>query len=111
MGAGFRWPYDIHSFVDVAPILANADYRVLIPYLRGYGDTRFLSSDTPRKRPTCSGGYRCDQLSGCAQSPEGPRCGVRLGRQNGEPDGVSLARARQSPGRGERLSRCEPGRR
>ena len=42
------WPYDIHSFVDVAPILANAGYRVLIPYLRGYGETRFLSSDTPR---------------------------------------------------------------
>jgi pimeloyl-ACP methyl ester carboxylesterase len=42
------WPYDIYSFVDVAPILANAGYRVLIPYLRGYGETRFLSSDTPR---------------------------------------------------------------
>jgi len=42
------WPYDIHSFVDVAPILANASYRVLIPYVRGYGETRFLSSDTPR---------------------------------------------------------------
>ncbi|MEH2549905.1 pimeloyl-ACP methyl ester carboxylesterase [Bradyrhizobium sp. AZCC 2262] len=42
------WPYDIHAFVDVAPILANAGYRVLIPYLRGYGETRFLSADTPR---------------------------------------------------------------
>jgi len=42
------WPYDIHSFADVAPILADAGYRVLIPYLRGYGETRFLSSDTPR---------------------------------------------------------------
>ncbi len=42
------WPYDIYSFVDVAPILAAAGYRVIIPYLRGYGDTRFLSSDTPR---------------------------------------------------------------
>src|SRR5580704_9524874 len=42
------WPYDIHSFVDVAPILADAGYRVLIPYVRGYGETRFLSSDTPR---------------------------------------------------------------
>jgi pimeloyl-ACP methyl ester carboxylesterase len=42
------WPYDIHSFVDVAPILAKAGYRVLIPYLRGYGETRFLSPDTPR---------------------------------------------------------------
>jgi pimeloyl-ACP methyl ester carboxylesterase len=42
------WPYDIHSFVDVAPILADAGYRVLIPYLRGYGETRFLSAETPR---------------------------------------------------------------
>src|SRR5262249_4753104 len=42
------WPYDIHSFVDVAPALASAGYRVIVPYLRGYGTTRFLSSDTVR---------------------------------------------------------------
>ncbi len=42
------WPYDIHSFVDVAPSLASAGYRVIVPYLRGYGTTRFLSSDTLR---------------------------------------------------------------
>ena len=42
------WPYDIHSFVDVAPILAAAGYRVIVPYLRGYGTTRFLSSETFR---------------------------------------------------------------
>jgi pimeloyl-ACP methyl ester carboxylesterase len=42
------WPYDIYSFVDVAPMLAEAGYRVLVPYLRGYGGTRFLSSDTVR---------------------------------------------------------------
>ncbi len=42
------WPYDIHSFVDVTPMLASAGYRVLVPYLRGYGATRFLSSDTVR---------------------------------------------------------------
>jgi pimeloyl-ACP methyl ester carboxylesterase len=42
------WPYDIHSFVDVAPMLASAGYRVLVPYLRGYGATRFLSSDAFR---------------------------------------------------------------
>jgi pimeloyl-ACP methyl ester carboxylesterase len=42
------WPYDIHSFVDVAPMLASADYRVIVPYLRGYGTTRFLSSETFR---------------------------------------------------------------
>jgi pimeloyl-ACP methyl ester carboxylesterase len=42
------WPYDIYSFVDVAPMLAAAGYRVIVPYLRGYGTTRFLSSDTFR---------------------------------------------------------------
>jgi pimeloyl-ACP methyl ester carboxylesterase len=42
------WPYDIHSFVDVAPILASAGYRVIVPYLRGYGATHFLSSETFR---------------------------------------------------------------
>ena len=42
------WPYDIHSYVDVAPLLASAGYRVIVPYLRGYGSTRFLSSETFR---------------------------------------------------------------
>ena len=42
------WPYDIHSYVDVAPLLASAGYRVIVPYLRGYGTTRFLSDDTFR---------------------------------------------------------------
>jgi pimeloyl-ACP methyl ester carboxylesterase len=42
------WPYDIHTYVDVTPLLASAGYRVIVPYLRGYGTTRFLSSDTLR---------------------------------------------------------------
>jgi len=42
------WPYDIHSFVDVTPLLVAAGYRVIVPYLRGFGTTRFLSSDTFR---------------------------------------------------------------
>jgi pimeloyl-ACP methyl ester carboxylesterase len=42
------WPYDIHSYVDVAPLLASAGYRVIVPYVRGYGTTRFLSSETVR---------------------------------------------------------------
>ncbi len=42
------WPYDIHSYVDVAPLLADLGYRVIVPYLRGHGSTRFLSSRTPR---------------------------------------------------------------
>jgi pimeloyl-ACP methyl ester carboxylesterase len=40
------WPYDIHSFVDVAPFLASKGYRVIVPHLRGYGTTRFLSGET-----------------------------------------------------------------
>jgi pimeloyl-ACP methyl ester carboxylesterase len=42
------WPYDIHSYVEVAPALAAAGHRVIVPYLRGYGPTRFLSADTVR---------------------------------------------------------------
>jgi len=42
------WTYDIHSYVDVAPLLVSAGYRAIVPHLRGYGTTRFLSSDTFR---------------------------------------------------------------
>src|SRR5262245_292630 len=42
------WPYDIHCYAEVAPRLSAAGYRVIVPYLRGYGTTRFLSTDTMR---------------------------------------------------------------
>jgi len=42
------WPYDIHSFDEAAPILAQRGFRVIVPFLRGYGLTRFLSADTMR---------------------------------------------------------------
>jgi pimeloyl-ACP methyl ester carboxylesterase len=42
------WPYDIHSFADVTPLLASAGYRVIVPFVRGYGTTRFLSDDMLR---------------------------------------------------------------
>jgi pimeloyl-ACP methyl ester carboxylesterase len=42
------WPYDIYSYVEVAPALASAGYRVIVPYLRGYGATRFLAADAVR---------------------------------------------------------------
>ena len=42
------WPYDIHTYVDVAPLLADQGYRVIVPHLRGYGSTRFLSPSTAR---------------------------------------------------------------
>jgi pimeloyl-ACP methyl ester carboxylesterase len=46
MGHGF--PYDVHAYADAAPMLAEAGARVIVPWLRGYGPTRFLSPDTPR---------------------------------------------------------------
>lgn len=46
LGHGF--PYDVHAYSDAAPILANAGARVIVPYLRGFGPTRFLSAETPR---------------------------------------------------------------
>jgi len=42
------WPYDIHSYAEVAPLLSAKGYRVIVPYLRGYGSTSFLSSETVR---------------------------------------------------------------
>jgi pimeloyl-ACP methyl ester carboxylesterase len=42
------WPYDIHTYADVIPLLASAGHRVIVPHLRGYGTTRFLSGATPR---------------------------------------------------------------
>jgi pimeloyl-ACP methyl ester carboxylesterase len=42
------WPYDVHAFEEVTPRLASAGYRVIVPYLRGYGSTRFLSDETMR---------------------------------------------------------------
>jgi pimeloyl-ACP methyl ester carboxylesterase len=42
------WPYDIHSYAEVTPLLSAAGYRVLVPFVRGYGTTRFLADDTPR---------------------------------------------------------------
>ncbi|HMD92457.1 MAG TPA: alpha/beta hydrolase [Trebonia sp.] len=42
------WPYDIYSFAEATPVLATAGYRVLVPFVRGYGTTRFRSAETPR---------------------------------------------------------------
>ena len=60
------WPYDIHSYVDVAPMLASAGYRVIVPYLRGYGTTRFLSSETVPERSAVGGRARHHRFHGCA---------------------------------------------
>jgi hypothetical protein len=60
------WPYDIYSYVDVAPLLASVGYRVIVPYLRGYGSTRFLSSETFRKGQL-GGGCRYHRIDVCSR--------------------------------------------
>ena len=67
------WPYDIHSFVDVAPLLASAGYRVIVPYLRGYGTTHFLSGDHAPQRPAIGRCRRRHRVDGCSQNPKGDR--------------------------------------
>ena len=74
------WPYDIYSFVDVAPLLAQAGYRVIVPYLRGYGTTRFLSERHGPQRPAGGARRRHRRADGCAQDREGDARRLRLGR-------------------------------
>ena len=75
------WPYDIHSFVDVAPLLTSAGYRVIVPHLRGYGTTRFLSSETPRNGEQAAIGVDTIALHGCAQDPEGDPGAALIGER------------------------------
>jgi hypothetical protein len=65
------WPYDIHSYVDVAPLLASAGYRVIVPYVRGYGTTRFLSTGNVPEWPAVGRRPRCHRLHGCSQNRKG----------------------------------------
>ncbi len=73
------WPYDIYSFVDVAPLLASAGYRVIVPYLRGYGTTRFRSSETFRNAQPSVVALRSYRLDECSEDREGNPRRFRLG--------------------------------
>ena len=69
-----EWPYDIHSYVDVAPLLAARGYRAIVPYLRGYGTTRFRSSRTfPPLNPALEASAEGGEFLGCPDSPMGSR--------------------------------------
>jgi hypothetical protein len=67
------WPYDIHSYVDAAPLLASAGYRVIVPYLRGYGTTRFLSAETVRNGQPSAVAVDIIALMDAPQTEGGPR--------------------------------------
>ena len=91
------WPYDIHSFVEVAPMLAAAGYRVVVPYLRGYGTTRFRSSQTPRNGQQAALALDAIALARRAGDPERPSSPASTGgparRTSWRPCGRSVVRA------------------
>ena len=89
------WPYDIHTYVDVAPLLARPGYRVIVPYLRGYGTTRFISGDTPRNGQQSVVALDIIALHGCAQDRQGHRRRLRLGRAHCQHRRRTLAGALQ----------------
>jgi hypothetical protein len=76
------WPYDIHSFVDVAPLLASAGYRVIVPYVRGYGTTQFLSNDTLRNGQPSVVALDAIALMDARHIQKGDYRRFRLGRSN-----------------------------
>ena len=103
------WPYDIHSYAEVAPLLAAEGYRVIVPYLRGYGTTRFLSDDTLPQRPAGRACGRRHRPAGRARDRPGDRRRLRLGRTHGRRPRRALAGALQRPRLGERLPDRQPG--
>ena len=76
------WPYDIHSFADVVPLLTAAGHRVIVPYLRGFGTTRFLSDETVRNGEQAALAARRDRPHGRSRDRNGRRRRVRLGSTN-----------------------------
>jgi len=73
------FPYDIHSYVDVAPMLAAQGFRVIVPYLRGFGTTRLLSADTPRAGQQAAVGQDVIELMNALDIPEAVLAGYDWG--------------------------------
>ena len=73
------FPYDIHSYVDVAPMLTMQGYRVIVPHLRGHGTTRFLSADTPRSGQQAALGEDVFALMDALDIPEAVLAGYDWG--------------------------------
>jgi pimeloyl-ACP methyl ester carboxylesterase len=73
------FPYDIHSYIEVAPILADAGFRVIVPYLRGHGDTRFLDNAIPRTGQQAALGHDVIELMDALQIPQAILAGYDWG--------------------------------
>ena len=102
------WPYDIYSFVDVAPLLASAGYRVIVPYVRGYGTTRFLSSDTLRNGQPGALAMDIIALMDALGIDKAVIAGS-IGARGPPPSWPRCGRTLQGAGIGERLPDRQPG--
>jgi pimeloyl-ACP methyl ester carboxylesterase len=78
------WPYDIHSFSEVAPLLASSGYRVIVPYVRGYGPTRFLSADTFRNGQPAAVALDAIALMDALNIPKGLLAGFDWGARTAD---------------------------
>jgi pimeloyl-ACP methyl ester carboxylesterase len=100
------WPYDIYSYVDVAPLLASKGYHVFVPYLRGYGTTRFLSDDTFRNGQPSVVAFDIINFMDALKIDKAIIAGFDWGART-----AALAGTLQGNRFGERLSDRQPGRR
>ena len=96
------WPFDIYAFVDVAPLLAKAGFRVIVPYQRGYGSTTLPSADTFRNAQQLDLRRGCRQLNGRPQDQDGNPRRFRYRITDGGRRSIAVARALQSVGARER---------
>ena len=103
------WPYDIHSYVEVVPLLAAAGYRAIIPYLRGFGTTRFLSDATFRNGEQAALALDVIALMDALEIEQRDPGRLRLGSADGRHRRGALAGTLHRARLGERVSDREPG--
>ena len=97
------WPYDIHSYADVAPALAAKGYRVIVPSLRGYGTTRFLSAKMPRNGQPSAMAKDVVNLMDALNIRQAVFAGYDWGARTAD-----MARAREVARLGQRLPHQQP---
>ncbi len=102
------WPYDIHSYVDVAPLLASAGYRVIVPYVRGCGSTRFLASSAFRNGQQAAVAVDTIAMMDALKIDRAILAGYDWGAQDGGHNRGTPAGALQGLGFRERLSDRQP---
>ena len=105
------WPYDIHSFAEVTPVLASAGYRVIVPFVRGYGTTRFLSDGTVRNGQQAAVAVDVIALMDALGIQRAILAGFDWGGTVGRHRRGAVAGPLPGPGLGQRVPDRQPGRR